>query len=868
MVAWTCPPVILISNIFLSSHPDLVYLLWTIKEDAKLSTEYLECEASEELVERPPKFGHQYKNLADVQKVLGLVRLSWPEVQLADERLASLPPSYRTTTEKEKLLLWYAENFRKQFHAICTDRRPLLLACDNECGIQKFVSTNIKPSTLPYPQLHTWLGCAKFVSDHLAYEPLSKPLALPERLCSPTWLLTTQTANSFEYSTLLVSLLLGQGYNAYVVSGYASREQTLCDMSMRSCPYLPTTDPTPSQAKTKSSHRYQMKSPPDFRSKLLMEMEELERKRLQEAADLQENERQRLILEQERPPPDRFWGHRVHSWVLILPNDPSETTRYEEIKSPLFIEATSGNFYHLDDPDTRLLYHGIESVWNDRNYWANMQVCTDSCGALSWDLDNPRYWEHLLPGEPARFIISSEKEEDYDPLQNKHLDMPVSYVNEIQISSLDFERCYPNGRKVIFFKKTKAELFAPYVQMDGLTSKITEFDDYDYQSPIRIFEKYENRGDKLIKSTKDLISGRVSDSYERGRPDACKHHTYSSMGTNSVDDERSLEFFDVIRIDGLARMETSQIRLTQHYVNRKDFLYYRNVQFSPDNEPIPQHSHDRNISKITEMFGRNETVEANRDVAIREFCIDDNEIRLKYHYREDEVTRAMRTFVKPPVAERGERLVFDERMTSGYDPDSSAVPPKSLELFYLLQTLLRDEVIAINHVRDAEKEISVFLKTRKREYFMPKLVVSMFDRNRNEDAKAGMFAKEELLRAQSQREIDANVDYLRPFLARLGNPKSLTKQQAFEVRQECLDDLKLTLTNRANDILRRFEDCQRILQGLQQRLAEDEGLLKEEKERLNEEANEVSMTMHTLDIRRKRHVELSSERYRTMENRV
>ncbi|XP_015117619.1 dynein regulatory complex subunit 7 [Diachasma alloeum] len=636
-------------------------------------------------------------------------------------------------------------------------------------------------------------------------------------------------------------------------------------MSMRPCPYLPNSDSTPSQAQTEDSSRYQVKSPPDFRSKLLMEMEELERKRLQEEADLQENERRRMILEQERPPPDRFWGHRVHSWVLILPNDPSETTRYEEIKSPLFIEATSGYFYHLDDPDTRLLYHGVESVWNDRNYWANMQVCTDSCEALNWDLDNPRYWEHLLPGEPSRLIISDEKEEDYNPLQDKHLDMPFSYVDEIQISSLDFERRYPNGRKVIFFKKTKAEFFAPYVQMDGLTSKITEFDDYEYQSPVKILEEYQNRGDKLIESTKDLISGSVSDSYERGRPDACKEHRYSSMGTNSVEDERSLEFFDVIRIDGLRRIETSQTHLTQHYVNRKDFLYYRSVQFSTDNGQVPQHNiHYRNISKITEMFGRNETVEAKRDVAVREFCIDDNEIRLKYHYREDEVTRAMRTFVKPPVAERGERLVFNEEMTSGYDPDPMAVPPKSLELFYLLETLLKDEVKAINHVRDAEKEISVFLKTRKREYFMPKLVVSLFDRNRNEEAKAGMFAKEELLRAQSQREIEADIDYLRPFLARLGNPKTLTKHQAFEVRQECLNDLKLTLTNRANDILRRFEDCKRILQGLQQKLAEDEDLAKEEKEKLTTETNEVSMRMHTLDIRLKRHVELSSERYRVM----
>ncbi|XP_011303464.1 coiled-coil domain-containing protein lobo homolog [Fopius arisanus] len=841
----------------------------TIQEDMRTCQETFEFdgegEEGGEPLEFPPKFGYQYKDLQDVEKALGLIRLSWPEVELEDERLASLPPSYQTTTEKEKLLLWHAENFRKQFHTIYRDRRPLLLVCDNECGIQKFVSTNIKPSTLSYPQLHTWLGCAKFVSDHLAYEPLSKPLALPERLCSPTWMLITQTANSFEYSTLLVSLLLGQGYNAYVVSGYASKEQTMCDLSMRSCPYLPITRTPPVSSTPEDCSRYRVKSPPDFRSKLLLEMEELERQRLQDEVDNQERERQRMIHEQEQPPPDKFWGHRVHSWVLILPNDSTEGTRYEEIKSPVFIEATSGYFYDLSDPETRHLYHGIESVWNDRNYWVNMQICTESCTALTWDLDNTSHWERLLPGEPSRLLLSEDKEEDYNVLQDKHLDMPFPYVDEIQISSLDFERRYPNGRKILLFKKIKSEFFAPYVQMDGLTSKMTEFEDYEYQSPVMIMENYQNRGDKLVESIKDLISGSVSDSYERGRPDACKEHKYSSMGSNSVEDERSLEFFDVMRIDGLRRIDANLTHLNQHYVNRKDFLYHRSVLFSTDNGPIPQHNiHYRKISRITEMFRRDESVDAHKDVAIREFSIDDNEIRLKYHYGEDEITRASRIFVKPPVAERGERLVFDETMTTGYHPDPMAQPPKSLELFYLLEMLLRDEVQAVNYVRDAEKEISVFLKTRKKEYFMPRLIVSMFDRNRNEEAKAGMFAKEELLRAQSQREVEEDIDYLRPFLARLGNPKALTKLQAYEVRQECLNDLKITLTNRANDILRRFENCKARLQQLQRKSAEDEDLSKEEKEKLNEEINEVNLIMHTLDIRLKRHVELSSDRYRVM----
>jgi hypothetical protein len=48
-----------------------------------------------------------------------------------------------------------------------------------------------------------------------------------------------QMGNSFEYSTLLCSFLIGSGYDAYVVSGYATRELCLFDQTRTVCPYLP-----------------------------------------------------------------------------------------------------------------------------------------------------------------------------------------------------------------------------------------------------------------------------------------------------------------------------------------------------------------------------------------------------------------------------------------------------------------------------------------------------------------------------------------------------------------------------------------------------------------------------------------------------
>ncbi|XP_011880751.1 PREDICTED: coiled-coil domain-containing protein lobo homolog [Vollenhovia emeryi] len=112
--------------------------------------------------------------LRQVQRELCLIKLCLPTVSIITEDLyvQSLPDSYRCVNDKERLLLWYAENFRRQFHAKYTNRRPLLLACENECRVQKYISSSINESTLPFRELDSWRGCVRFISDCIAYQPL------------------------------------------------------------------------------------------------------------------------------------------------------------------------------------------------------------------------------------------------------------------------------------------------------------------------------------------------------------------------------------------------------------------------------------------------------------------------------------------------------------------------------------------------------------------------------------------------------------------------------------------------------------------------------------------------------------------------
>lgn len=59
----------------------------------------------------------------------------------------------------------------KRLRHLLSDKSPLV-------ALQKFVSTTVRPTLLPYTELYDWDGCASFVSDYLVMEPLECPITL------------------------------------------------------------------------------------------------------------------------------------------------------------------------------------------------------------------------------------------------------------------------------------------------------------------------------------------------------------------------------------------------------------------------------------------------------------------------------------------------------------------------------------------------------------------------------------------------------------------------------------------------------------------------------------------------------------------
>lgn len=115
------------------------------------------------------------EKLKDLNSEFGIVYTCFPEKR--SEEFAHLPESYFTLSPKEKLLLLFAENFRRQFKELYPLRRPLVLAVENECQVQKFVSTTIRPAAfVEFPELiDNWQACASFVADYILFESLENP---------------------------------------------------------------------------------------------------------------------------------------------------------------------------------------------------------------------------------------------------------------------------------------------------------------------------------------------------------------------------------------------------------------------------------------------------------------------------------------------------------------------------------------------------------------------------------------------------------------------------------------------------------------------------------------------------------------------
>ncbi|NWW80622.1 DRC7 protein, partial [Climacteris rufus] len=626
-----------------------------------------------------------------------------PEFDWSSIDTSQLPSSYKTNSQKEKELLHLADHFLQQYTHLCPDRKPLFVHPVNECGVEKFVSTTLRPTLLPYPELYYWSGCASFVSDYLIMEPLKCPITPPSSLYSPTTILKYQRGNCFDFAVLLCSLLIGAGYDAYCVHGYGTQEMCSLDQTQELCPLLRKPQEVP---KEMNPNKYRIKYPLEPQSKFELQQKA---KKEEETEPAQKEEREEEV-EVEKPKRDPLHGLRVHAWVLVLSGK-------RKVPETFFINPFTGNSHSTTDE----CFLGIESIWNHRNYWVNMQDCRKGCKDLSFDLSDAVSWEVMFAesNKPSQLVTELPKGDMDDMVSDPNnaleeeegdmsFEMPLSWVARIRVSCREFENPYSQGRKVILYNKSKLEKWAPYANGNGLVERLTVYADLHRTEEVEVREWFKHRADLLYMREVNKQTQLTTDYFRPGHPLLLKAHSYTSLEPETG---HTMEFYHTARVDDLWKRVENAAEMTEYFVGRADRLHTRHIEFGERDKKMGMagtrtDANPRPIVQIKECFHRNPEKPADEDVEERIFMVIDDVIQLKYHLEVHDTIASKVVFSRVIGRERREEEIFLSRENSvKYQPWSSEKHKNVLHLYELLWELRDEQKELKQQVRDSEAEV-------------------------------------------------------------------------------------------------------------------------------------------------------------------
>ena len=421
----------------------------------------------------------------------------------------NVPNAYKDNTLKEELILEHVIQYKKEFGLTYDSKRELLLNPQNECGKYKFICTTIRPTKVPYPELYDYKKCAKFVSEFFEFEELNPPTKFPEYIPAPDNVVKWQIGDCFDLSIVLCSLLIGAGYNAYVIYGKAPRFITSKDETRLPPPEMPDDvkiiEPNLEEKEDDTQPTIKDKDP------IFSQFD------AEEKAEKEERERQEhiknTVIDDDMPELERndpFKHRRIHCWVMIR-----KCARLEG-EDEVFIEPSTGRLYSIKDCP----YENVDALFNNVNFYINLHF-DKPIQEIDWNFNKATNWEFVMLNakEQSDENVDEEGDEDKDEEGNNRpssnqvrvnipseeekfsevLDMPPPWPNKIIISLQKYNERSPTTTQVFFYEKTKVERYAPGTQTDGLILKIYNYHDFARFILKSVEHRYRNRGDKLYK---------------------------------------------------------------------------------------------------------------------------------------------------------------------------------------------------------------------------------------------------------------------------------------------------------------------------------------------------------------------------------
>eukprot|EP00758_Cryptobia_borreli_P002773 Tbor_TRINITY_DN3276_c0_g1::TRINITY_DN3276_c0_g1_i1::g.23741::m.23741 len=453
--------------------------------------------------------------------------------------------SYTRNTHKEDLVLEMAENFRSQYVSLYPTRAPLLLSPYTECSCRKFISTFIRPTQINFDSFMDWHTTSQFVANYIRYEPLDDLEVLPTKLCSPTTVMQWQIGNCIEMSIVLASLLIGDGYNAFVCIGYASKAIYANDQTKvpwpDSLPEEINPDDIPDEErKPTSQFMTHLKERADLVSRFEIELNNKDHNTIMKDMNIN------LMKDDSSPNRDgesfetlnntKHEPRLVHAWVMILPDKrkveiPKPNlmkklllegatqfkgtvstsilhhsqltakidTERKYISEPLFIEPSTGMMVLQSAADQ--YYTGIETVFNHENYYVNMRRSDEPPSKIRMDLRNLMSWERVFLKDPSNVVdeepgVSEKRKSMIEATSNvgahgdQVLDLPTSWADPITLSLAQYSNRFPGKKKTIHYSNAIVEMYAEYSEPDMRVLVVSIPSDVFNRDEVHIFFKH------------------------------------------------------------------------------------------------------------------------------------------------------------------------------------------------------------------------------------------------------------------------------------------------------------------------------------------------------------------------------------------
>ncbi|CAD7971031.1 unnamed protein product [Amoebophrya sp. A120] len=805
-----------------------------------------------------------------------------------DSTTENIPPSYKSNSPKEDLLLQHVSEFEQQFLSVYGNRF-LFLCPPNECDVPKFLPTTIKPTHLPYQELYEYQTCADYVADRLNYEELIPVDKYPKVIPSPTTVLDWRAGDSFDFSIILCSMLIGVGYDAYCVSGFAPRFiATKCETMEHCAVELAVLDerneivPSGSSSSSSSSKSAPKtegipKRPPFNKSGFITEQtdkERLEAKRKYDEAMCSDSD------DEEDMPEDA--GQRVHCWVLIRQG-------LRGMTEDIYIECSTGRCYKVADSP----YLKVDLVWNHKNLWVNMQSEIPA-SEISLNLNDPRFYEYVLvtadqAGDEGGDSEEAKEDEEGGDLgagdagdqadKNKekvqYLDNPPSWSKKIEITPADFQARYYHGEKVSYYMKSKVERYSPYTQVDGVVRRVTLFKDVRRMRPKLVEELFQFRNDKLVRRLKHPFENRAVESFLTGRSNALKE-IEEVFGS-----KRILTYYPSSRLDGLEKT-TEEVgkKVCEYFQARDDRLIYHSVKLGPT-DPLQAGKQptihvegigELAIIKMTLKYSRRGEQEMKPGFAQEPtpdyhkivFYVSEGKIRADLHGPRSKIVDESLVYIKednqlrPLSAPTG-------RLSDNQLRDLIQLEKNSKVSFQDVVSKIYGEYGAR---RKEENLIKVHRKKEPGIEKEPVLEKSVYDiaRTRAEEEEQVQAVTKKEDDSMPTDQPDSKVDFLARYLVDFQG-KALDALQAEFVAKKCKNDFRKRLLDRAQIIQRRLETEQENLKKKRAQMQRRGGDNVEKDERQFEQFQSQAMfRIQILEQRLARHEMHAVKKFVELEN--